>query len=212
MMFRPVAVLISVHSIQLPQWKQNWNACSGVGWYLFHHQHAWDLLCTPGKVWDHLVAKIRWEIGNSKLMRHGNGMPWKDATSPSLEIVKVLLVYDCVTKHDLILCWWWSCSKWEVGLDDLCRSHAAIASVVLSAWRSIISGLVIPPFGINCFPGSLLCLVSIATCEYKISVLSIAHRWGFFINTMLTFCSSSYFSICMPTACKIYIGSTAAVI
>lgn len=35
-------------------------------------------------------------------------------------------------------------------------------------------------------------------------------RWGFYIGTILTFYSSSCFSICMPTACKIYKGSTNA--
>lgn len=119
----------------------------------------WDLLCFPGEVWDHLVAKVRWEMRNTRLMWHGSWLPWEIVISPSMEIFKIWLGYDHVTKHDLISCWWWSCSKWEIGLDDLHRSLPAIASVVLTAWRSITSGFVIPPFGTNCFPGSLLCLV-----------------------------------------------------
>lgn len=43
MMFGPAALLISIHPTQLPQQKSNRNACSGVGYCIFHHRHALGL-------------------------------------------------------------------------------------------------------------------------------------------------------------------------
>lgn len=59
-----------------PQQKSKYrSACAGVGWCHFHPQRTWDLLCSSGEVWDHLVAKVRWEMGNSRLTWHGSRLP-----------------------------------------------------------------------------------------------------------------------------------------